>query len=196
MKSYVTSAAILASVAFVLAGPVASRAQNSEPGTIKESEAPSPLSSMMPAASRPTSAELLKSLKKQPVPAGSGTGPAIYWQFGAPTGLSRQDGLEYAILAGGCFWCLEAVYELVPGVKDVISGYTGGSFPMPNYHAVSTGTTGHAEAVLILFDPREIRYSELLEIFWHIHDPTTKNRQGYDIGPQYRSAIFWLNDAQ
>jgi peptide-methionine (S)-S-oxide reductase len=124
------------------------------------------------------------------------TGPRIEEQFGTPLTLGRPDRLQYAIFAGGCFWCLEGVYELVPGVEDVVSGYEGGTAASPTYEEVSTGTTGYAESVLILFDPTKVSYSELLDIFWHIHDPTTKDRQGYDIGPQYRSAIFYLNETQ
>lgn len=104
--------------------------------------------------------------------------------------------LEVATLAGGCFWCLEAVYEVVRGVVRVEPGYTGGHVVNPTYEQVSTGTTGHAEAVQITFDPEVISYRELLEIFFAIHDPTTPNRQGADIGPQYRSAIFYHSPAQ
>lgn len=122
--------------------------------------------------------------------------PGIPHEFGTAVPYARNDTLQYAVLAGGCFWCLEAVYELLPGVIDVISGYTGGTIAAPSYELVSTGMTGHAEAVLILFDPGKVSYDALLSVFWQIHDPTTKDRQGYDIGPQYRSAIFWLNDDQ
>ncbi len=98
---------------------------------------------------------------------------------------------EIATLAGGCFWCLEAVYDQLRGVESVESGYTGGSVPNPTYEAVCTGRTGHAEAVRITFDPQVVSYRDLLEIFFAIHDPTTLNRQGNDIGTQYRSAIFY-----
>lgn len=98
---------------------------------------------------------------------------------------------EVATLAGGCFWCTEATFEEVEGVVEVIPGYTGGHVPNPTYEQVCTGTTGHAEAVQITFDPRRISYRELLEIFFTIHDPTTLNRQGPDVGHQYRSAIFY-----
>ena len=95
-----------------------------------------------------------------------------------------------ATLAGGCFWCLEAVYEDLRGVRSVVSGYTGGHVPDPTYREVCDETTGHAEAVQITFDPREVSYRELLEVFFTIHDPTTRNRQGNDVGTQYRSAVF------
>jgi peptide-methionine (S)-S-oxide reductase len=98
--------------------------------------------------------------------------------------------LETATLAGGCFWCLEAVYELLRGVEHVESGYIGGTLPHPSYEEVCGGATGHAEAVRIRFDPAEIPYRDLLDVFFTIHDPTTLNRQGADVGTQYRSAIF------
>ena len=97
---------------------------------------------------------------------------------------------ETAVLAGGCFWCLEAVYNELRGVQHVISGYAGGSVQFPSYEQVCGGRTGHAEAVQISFDPEVISFRELLEVFFTIHDPTTLNRQGADTGTQYRSAIF------
>jgi peptide-methionine (S)-S-oxide reductase len=97
---------------------------------------------------------------------------------------------ELATLAGGCFWCLEAVFEQLEGVKKVDSGYSGGSAPLPTYEQVCTGRTGHAEAVQVTFAPDELRYEDLLRVFFSIHDPTTLNRQGADVGTQYRSAIF------
>ena len=97
---------------------------------------------------------------------------------------------EIATLAGGCFWCLEAVYLELRGVVGVQSGYAGGHVPNPSYQLVCTGTTGHAEVVQITFDPDEISYRDLLDVFFTIHDPTTLNRQGNDVGTQYRSAIF------
>lgn len=103
---------------------------------------------------------------------------------------------ELATLAGGCFWCLEAVFERVPGVLRVESGYTGGSLPDPDYESVCGGTTGHAEAVQITFDAERITFRQLLEIFFSIHDPTTLNRQGNDVGTQYRSAIFCHDASQ
>ena len=103
---------------------------------------------------------------------------------------------ETATLGGGCFWCLEAVYELLRGVHSVQSGYTGGHVAEPSYEAVCSGRTGHAEAVQIEFDPEAITYRDLLDVFFTIHDPTTLNQQGADIGTQYRSAIFTHSDAQ
>jgi peptide-methionine (S)-S-oxide reductase len=96
-----------------------------------------------------------------------------------------------ATLAGGCFWCLEAVFEQLRGVERVVSGYAGGSVPNPTYQHVCTGTTGHAEVVQVIFDPAAISYREILEVYFALHDPTTLNRQGADIGTQYRSAIFY-----
>jgi len=101
-----------------------------------------------------------------------------------------------ATLAGGCFWCLEAVFTRLNGVLGVVSGYTGGTRSEADYRTVCSGTTGHAEAIQVRFDPALISYRELLEIFFAFHDPTTPNRQGPDVGPQYRSAIFWHDDGQ
>ena len=98
---------------------------------------------------------------------------------------------EVATLAGGCFWCLEAVFEQLMGVQKVVSGYSGGRVANPSYSQVCTGMTGHAEVVQVTFDPNVITFRELLEVFFTIHDPTTLNRQGADVGPQYRSAIFY-----
>ncbi len=97
---------------------------------------------------------------------------------------------ELATLAGGCFWCLEAVFEELRGVRRVVSGYAGGDLKDPSYEQVCTGTTGHAEVVQITFDPAAVSYRELLEVFFTVHDPTTLNRQGPDTGTQYRSAVF------
>ena len=97
---------------------------------------------------------------------------------------------EIATLAGGCFWCLEAVFQGLKGVERVVSGYAGGSVPNPSYEAVCTGGTGHAEVVQVTFDPALLSYRDLLDVFFAIHDPTTLNRQGADVGTQYRSAIY------
>jgi peptide-methionine (S)-S-oxide reductase len=99
--------------------------------------------------------------------------------------------METATLAGGCFWCIEAVYDDLRGVQSVESGYTGGHDLAPTYDSVCAGTTGHAEAIRITFDPAEISYADILEVFFHIHDPTQLNRQGNDIGTQYRSAVYY-----
>ena len=103
---------------------------------------------------------------------------------------------EVATLAGGCFWCLEAVYDELKGVTDVVSGYSGGRRPNPTYEQVCAGTTGHAEVVQVTFDPSVVSYRELLEVFFTIHDPTTLNRQGADVGTQYRSAVFYHSPEQ
>jgi len=108
----------------------------------------------------------------------------------------KDDGSQVATFAGGCFWCMEAVFEQVRGVGRVVSGYTGGELPNPGYEAVCGGKTGHAEAVQITFDAAQVSYEELLAIFFSIHDPTTSNRQGNDVGTQYRSAIFYHGEAQ
>ncbi len=108
----------------------------------------------------------------------------------------KNQSLDVATLAGGCFWCLEAVYDELKGVVDVISGYSGGRVTNPSYEAVCTGETGHAETVQVTFDPQQISFRQLLEVFFTIHDPTTLNRQGADVGTQYRSAIFYHDPAQ
>ncbi len=103
---------------------------------------------------------------------------------------------EVATLAGGCFWCLEAVYDHLKGVQEVESGYAGGKVTNPTYQQVCNGTTGHAEVVQITFDPQVVSFGDLLDVFFTIHDPTTLNRQGNDVGTQYRSAIFYHSPEQ
>ena len=103
---------------------------------------------------------------------------------------------EVATLAGGCFWCIEGVFREVNGVENVVSGYTGGTTVNPTYEQVCTGKTGHAESVQVSYNPSKLSYREILEIFFSVHDPTTLNRQGADVGTQYRSAIFYHNEQQ
>jgi peptide-methionine (S)-S-oxide reductase len=103
---------------------------------------------------------------------------------------------ELATLGGGCFWCLDAVYRELRGVFRVVPGYAGGHVVNPTYRQVCGGDTGHAEAVQVTFDPAVISFGELLEVFWHVHDPTTRDRQGADVGSQYRSVIFYHNEQQ
>ncbi len=110
--------------------------------------------------------------------------------------MDTPKNLEIAVLGAGCFWCLEAVYQQVAGVRAVESGYTGGHVSQPTYHEVCAGDTGHAEVVRVTFDPSAINYREILEIFFSIHDPTQLNRQGNDVGTQYRSSIFTHSEAQ
>jgi len=109
---------------------------------------------------------------------------------------SEKKDLEVATLAAGCFWCTEAAYSIIKGVERIEPGYTGGTVANPSYEDVSTGTTGHAEAAQIHFDPKAISYKEILEIFFTIHDPTSLNKQGADVGTQYRSAIFYNSPEQ
>jgi peptide methionine sulfoxide reductase msrA/msrB len=114
---------------------------------------------------------------------------------GSQTAIA-SDGLEKATFGAGCFWCTEAVFEQVEGVRSVVSGYSGGQVKNPSYKQVITGTTGHAEVVQVTYDPKAVSYKDLLEVFWQTHDPTTLNRQGPDVGPQYRSVIFYHNEQQ
>lgn len=114
----------------------------------------------------------------------------------AVSSSSRQSAQTEAVLAGGCFWCIETIFEELRGVDSVVSGYTGGSTASPTYEAVCSGSTGHAEAVFITFDPAVISYEDLLKVFFAVHDPTSLNRQGNDIGTQYRSAIFYADEEQ
>lgn len=109
---------------------------------------------------------------------------------------SDSKGTELATFGGGCFWCVEAVFERHDGVKSVVSGYAGGTKDNPTYKEVSSGSTGHAEVVQIEYDSKIISYEKLLEVFWKAHDPTTLNRQGADVGPQYRSIILYHDDGQ
>lgn len=109
---------------------------------------------------------------------------------------NQREGTETATLGGGCFWCLEAVFDELRGVKAVESGYSGGSIPNPSYEQVCTGRTGHAEVIQITFAPKQISYRDILKVFFTFHDPTTLNRQGADVGTQYRSVIFYHSPEQ
>src|SRR5690625_410156 len=109
---------------------------------------------------------------------------------------TTHEELQEATFGAGCFWCVEAIFEEVEGIQSVVAGYAGGHKENPNYEQVTTGTTGHAEVTRIVFDPSVVSYEELLEVFWHTHNPTTKNQQGADVGPQYRSVIFYHNTDQ
>lgn len=113
-----------------------------------------------------------------------------------PQGNAGETKLAQATFGGGCFWCTEAVFQRVKGVQSVTSGYMGGHVPNPTYQMVSTKKTGHAEVIHITYDPDQVKYEKLLEVFWKTHDPTTLNRQGVDSGPQYRSAVFYHSDEQ
>jgi len=106
------------------------------------------------------------------------------------------EGAEVALLGAGCFWCVDAAYRQLDGVHAVVSGYTGGHVDKPTYEQITTGETGHAEVIKVVFDPKKITYEKILAWFWDLHDPTTLNRQGADEGTQYRSAIFYLSDEQ
>lgn len=122
-------------------------------------------------------------------------------KMNASTSLSKDPGstsltLDTATFGTGCFWCTEAIFQQLDGVEKVTSGYSGGTVANPTYEEVCSKTTGHAECLNIVYDPKKISFDELLEIFWQVHDPTTLNRQGADVGPQYRSVIFWHNEEQ
>lgn len=117
-------------------------------------------------------------------------------EFQEPIKMNIKEGKEVATFAGGCFWCTEAIFLELKGVEKVVSGYTGGTVKNPSYREVCTGTTGHAEAIQITFDPNLVAYEDLLEIFFSSHNPTTLNRQGADVGTQYRSEIFYHSQTQ
>ena len=110
--------------------------------------------------------------------------------------MANEQDSQTVTLGGGCFWCLEAVFDNLKGVEDVVSGYAGGLIPRPSYAVVCSGLTGHAEVVQLRFDPAQISFKEILHVFFSIHDPTTRNRQGADVGTQYRSVIFYHTDEQ
>ncbi len=114
----------------------------------------------------------------------------------APAPAAPAADLPTLVLGGGCFWCVEAAYELVPGVVSAVSGYAGGARPNPSYEQVCTGATGHAEVVTITYDPAQVELRRLVDFFWDIHDPTTLNRQGADIGTQYRSVIYYADERE
>ncbi|PAU94107.1 peptide-methionine (S)-S-oxide reductase [Aliifodinibius salipaludis] len=120
----------------------------------------------------------------------------VHAQTNNTTDTMSSKTMEEATFGAGCFWCVEAVFEELKGVQSAVAGYAGGKLPNPTYRQVSSGQTGHAEVARITFDPSAISYEQLLEVFWHTHNPTTKNRQGADVGPQYRSAIFYHNEKQ
>ncbi len=107
-----------------------------------------------------------------------------------------MDNLVKAVFAAGCFWCYEPIYKSIKGIEKVTPGYTGGHVKNPEYLEVAEGQTGHAEAFEVLYNPKEITYEDLLNVFWHVHDPTSLNKQGNDVGTQYRSAIFYMNEDQ
>jgi peptide-methionine (S)-S-oxide reductase len=157
--------------------------------TCQHALAPIPEPTTM-AADNPTTTS---STKQTPSTTASG-------EVAAATGPSAPDPnnpkLETATFAEGCFWCNEAVFQRLRGVISVVSGYSGGNIDKPTYEQVSTGRTGHAEVIQITYDPKQISFDDLLKVFWQTHDPTTLNRQGHDVGTQYRSAIFYHNEEQ
>ena len=122
--------------------------------------------------------------------------PIVREEFKEPIKIKTQEGMEIATFAGGCFWCTEALFLEVKGVEKVVSGYIGGTVKNPSYREISTGTTGHAEAIQITFNPKEVAFEDLLEMFFGTHDPTTLNRQGADVGTQYRSEVFYHSQEQ
>ncbi len=122
--------------------------------------------------------------------------PVVKEEFKEPVKVKVKEGMEVATFAGGCFWCTEAVFLEIKGVEKVVSGYIGGKTVNPTYKDICTGETGHAEAIQITFNPNEVAYEDLLEVFFGTHDPTTLNRQGADVGTQYRSEIFYHSETQ
>lgn len=122
--------------------------------------------------------------------------PIVKEEFKEPIKVKVKEGMEVATFAGGCFWCTEAVFLEIKGVEKVVSGYIGGKTVNPTYKDICTGETGHAEAIQITYNPNEVAFEDLLEVFFATHDPTTLNRQGADVGTQYRSEIFYHSEAQ
>ena len=122
--------------------------------------------------------------------------PIVREEFKEPINIKTKEGMEIATFAGGCFWCTEALFLEIKGVEKVVSGYIGGTVKNPSYREVSAGTTGHAEAIQITFNPKEVAFEDLLEMFFGTHDPTTLNRQGADVGTQYRSEVFYHSQEQ
>jgi peptide-methionine (S)-S-oxide reductase len=122
--------------------------------------------------------------------------PVVKEEFKEPVRIKVKEGMEIATFAGGCFWCTEAVFLEIKGVEKVVSGYIGGKTKNPTYKDICTGETGHAEAIQITYNPNEVVYEDLLEVFFGTHDPTTLNRQGADVGTQYRSEIFYHSEVQ
>lgn len=122
--------------------------------------------------------------------------PVVKEEFKEPVKVKEIEGMEVATFAGGCFWCTEAVFLEIKGVEKVVSGYIGGKTKNPTYKDICTGETGHAEAIQITYNSKEVAYEDLLEVFFGTHDPTTLNRQGADVGTQYRSEIFYHSEAQ
>jgi peptide-methionine (S)-S-oxide reductase len=122
--------------------------------------------------------------------------PVVKEEFKEPVRIKVKEGMEIATFAGGCFWCTEAVFLEIKGVEKVVSGYIGGKTKNPTYKDICTGETGHAEAIQITYNPKEVAYEDLLEVFFGTHDPTTLNRQGADVGTQYRSEIFYHSEVQ
>ena len=125
-----------------------------------------------------------------------GQRPAADEKSTMTTEKKDQSGLQLATFGNGCFWCTEAIFQQLNGVEKVVSGYSGGKVKNPTYREVCSGLTGHAEVIQITYDPKKITFDELLEVFWKTHDPTTLNRQGADVGTQYRSAVFYHNEDQ
>lgn len=157
--------------------------EDSHPGIPTGAGQPSPL--LLPAD---TGQEV-----QRPRAAFSGADPlGLNLAFGGKTMGNSQ----HLVLGGGCFWCVEAVYERIQGVLSVVAGYSGGNTPNPTYQEVGTGKTNHAEVVRIEYDPDQVGFRELVDLFWYAHDPTTENRQGFDVGTQYRSIIFYQNDQE
>jgi peptide-methionine (S)-S-oxide reductase len=138
---------------------------------------------------------MLNKIKNLAVCSALASGLLIFASIGKAQTMNTNQ-TERVTLGGGCFWCIEAVFQKIPGVKSVTSGYAGGSIENPTYEQVCTGTTGHAEVAQVEFDPKAISLDKLLNYFWDAHDPTTLNRQGADVGTQYRSAIFYSDNMQ
>jgi peptide-methionine (S)-S-oxide reductase len=173
--------------------PAPAPAEPTKPAEAAPVPAPAPAEPTKPAEAAPAPAAEKPAAAQAEAPAAAVTSAE---KTPMKEGAAAAKGMEVITLGGGCFWCTEAVIERLEGVTDVVSGYMGGHVENPTYEQIGTKTTGHAEVIQVTFDPAKIKLEEILDVFWQAHDPTTLNRQGADVGPQYRSVIFFHSPEQ